>query len=203
MFNERFIYDVISSLEPSSKDALDIGANYGVYTKLMAPKFSHVYAIEPHPDNVIILNRRLMDYVNTTIIDKAISDNNGYTKLYVCSTNPGGHTISDRITAISRWGHSEDYYLEIPSITIDTLTETHNNVGFIKCDIEGAENFVFKGAVNTLQNIRPTILLEVHLEVDCQELADYFTSFNYTILDDSYNAVTIFDNDRHYLLKPN
>ena len=51
--NENWVKQFIHNLPVQENGiALDIGANHGIYTKILADKFSTVYAFEPHPNNV-------------------------------------------------------------------------------------------------------------------------------------------------------
>ena len=60
-----------------------------------------------------------------------------------------------RLTA----GASHVYRME----TIDNLITNYNmqKIKLIKCDVEGAELFVIKGAINTIKKYSPIVLLEI------------------------------------------
>ena len=65
--------------------------------------------------------------------------------------------------------------VSVPSITLSGLAGKYNleQIDVIKCDIEGAEAFVFERKSESLQKYKPTILIEVHL-VDGKFSSDYF-----------------------------
>lgn len=69
--NEGFVRNKIESLPVSDGIALDIGANHGMYTSLLAQKFKKVYAFEPHPDNFKIIQERVTDK-NVEFVNKAV-----------------------------------------------------------------------------------------------------------------------------------
>ena len=46
----------------------------------------------------------------------------------------------------------------IQLVTVDTMDI--DNIGFIHCDAQGAENFIFSKAINTIKKYRPVILYE-------------------------------------------
>jgi hypothetical protein len=50
---------------------------------------------------------------------------------------------------------------------------------FIKCDVEGAEVEVFRGAEKLLNEKRPLILCEMHGEENRQTLLKVFADFGY------------------------
>ena len=51
-------------------------------------------------------------------------------------------------------------------ITVDSMT--HDNIGFIHCDAQGAENFILSGAKETIRKWRPVILYENNAAYDTQ-----------------------------------
>lgn len=77
--NESFVEKTILQTNTPNGIALDIGANHGIYTKLLAKKFVHVYAFEPHPDNLKFLNFKKP---NVTVIPKAIGLKNEIIQLF-------------------------------------------------------------------------------------------------------------------------
>ena len=51
----------------------------------------------------------------------------------------------------------------VEAVTLDSLLETNQlpeSIGFIHCDAQGAENFIFSAAVQTLTHHRPVVLFE-------------------------------------------
>ena len=55
--------------------------------------------------------------------------------------------------------HSDIITIESEIIKIDDLN--YKNVSFMKIDVEGAELLVLKGAINTIKNSRPIIMIEI------------------------------------------
>lgn len=177
--------------------ALDIGANHGVYTTKIADRFSKVYAFEPHTDNLKIL-KQSANAPNITIVEKAISDKTGKLKLFCSHSNPGGHSISEKVSEVPLWGHAPDRFVEVDGISIDDFCKGMN-VGFMKVDVEGAENFIFNGAVETLKNNKMDIMLEVHQTVDIDELYMFFRNLEY-IWYEGGKPIRSINVDNHYIL---
>lgn len=198
MFNEQFVTNYIKGLTRSDSNALDIGANHGMYTALLAQKFAHVDAFEPVAANVDKLKEAVSGIDNITVHHNAISNVDGPVKIYRNPNNPGGHSISDRVLEAAVWGHTKENYELIEGITLDTLNAP--NIGFIKCDVEGAENFIFQGAVKFLSTRKLTILLEVHQTVDTVALYNFFKQLKYTIYNDQFQIVDKLVFDTHYLV---
>lgn len=167
--------------------ALDIGANFGLYTDLLAKKFDYVYAFEPLEDNINILRKNVLK-PNVTIIPKAIGASNEPAKIYLNPFNPGGHSMNIRAAYVKTWGHSEENFAEVPCITLDEFYNTipaginHPlDIKFIKCDVEGAETFIFEAGKEMLRNNKLTMLLEVHRLVDIEKLYALFKELGYNI----------------------
>jgi len=160
--------------------AFDIGANHGVYTGEMLPFYSKVYAFEPHPDNIAIIKNRLFDVGNRLeIVPMAVSDMSGDCKLYL-HVSQGQYSISEDVANCKRWGHNPDNWIRVPCITIDDFCEQNNVIpNFIKMDIEGAENYVWCGALHTLYHHDVKIVLELHHEVNLNKLEKWFNALDY------------------------
>ena len=99
--SEKFVIEYLQKVNKSDGVALDIGANHGLHTDKIANKFSHVYAFEPHPENILILKKNV-ESPNVTIVEKAISNRTGTGKLFV-SSNKGGHSLSVAIAETKRF----------------------------------------------------------------------------------------------------
>lgn len=199
MYNEEFVNLQINSIPKREGVALDIGANHGMHTKKIAEKFSKVYAFEPHPENIKILQKNLEPHSNVEIVPAAITATSGNIKLYNCP-NPGGHTISEAVMGHRVWGHNPDSYVEVQGMTLDEFCKD-KQVSFMKVDIEGAENTVFQGALETLKNNKMDIVIEVHRFVDGEALFKLFTDLGYTVYDiDGIGRPVTFAADQHYIL---
>lgn len=198
--NESFVKKVISKIQwEPNRIALDIGAHHGEYSILLARKYKHVYSFEPFPVNIERLKENTKEIQNLTIVPKAISDKNGVTRLYPCPTNTGGNSISHAIAECETWGHSLENHIDVKTTTIDNVVGK-NSLAFIKMDIEGAEDFVWNGAINTLKKNELNIVMEVHQKVDGDKLFAFFKKLKYTIIQDDETEAKTFLNDRHYLL---
>ena len=84
---------------------LDIGANIGYYSILMAKKCKKVYAFEPQSDNYKILKRniKLNNYKDKIISErKALADYTGRAELKISRFNNGGHSIVMKFNVLDR-----------------------------------------------------------------------------------------------------
>ena len=139
-------------------DVLDIGAHYGIYTVEMAKK-THVHAFECSPKsfNYLCANIALRDlHFRVTPHRVALGAASGEASYYVRDPKDGGGNgivpfDYDRIHATPS--------IRVPMRTLDSFELS--NIGFIKLDVEGAEQQVLEGAVETLRrNKYPKILFE-------------------------------------------
>jgi FkbM family methyltransferase len=144
---------------------IDLGANIGYFTllaaKLVGPT-GKVFAFEPEPKNFSYLkkNVELNNYTNVIIEQKAVSNYNGETKLFICPYDSGHHTINrpNGIEAYRLGRSGEITSIDIEVVTLDNyLRNKTDRVDVIKIDVEGAEALVFEGMKEILsknQNIK-------------------------------------------------
>ncbi|HWD23850.1 MAG TPA: FkbM family methyltransferase [Acidimicrobiales bacterium] len=131
---------------------LDIGANIGYYTLILARlvgDHGRVYAFEPDPANFHLLkkNVRANGYQNVVFIKKAVSDASGSLNLYLCPDNKGDHRVYD--------SHDDRTSIAIEATTIDEqFAEFQGEINFIKMDIQGAEGRAVRGMRRMLERHR-------------------------------------------------
>jgi FkbM family methyltransferase len=211
--SEEFVTQYIHQLIPSKRIALDIGANIGRYTIPMAEKFEKVYAFEPHEENQkqLWFNLNRFKKTNVEVIGKAISNSTGSVILNTNPHNIGGHTLSEKVATHIEWGFQNSQTIEVPSITLDEFC-ADKDVEFMKIDIEGAEDFIFEGATETLKRKNLNIMIEVHNEVNLPKLFEVFKDNGFSIgglglsfgSDGTYQKlieVNSFVADNHYLIR--
>jgi len=159
---------------------IDIGANIGYFTILMARKCKHVYSFEPEPNNfkLLVSNIGLNQLLNVNWIEVAISDNRERTKLYLCDTDHGMHRLYK-----SKWCNGGS----IKVLTRDLDSFTLPRINLIKMDIEGAEYGALLGMVELLKRDKPLIIMEFHplsiieYGVDPRKVYDFIKKLGYTI----------------------
>lgn len=137
----------------------DIGAHLGFYTLLLSElvgKNGKLFAFEPNPELLPSLTRTLAPLANVELLRVALSDREGEISLYV----PEDASMA----SLRNWtdgivGHIHEVRCKMQ--VLDDLVEKGELPlpHFIKCDVEGAELSVFKGAVNTLNRVDAPILL--------------------------------------------
>jgi FkbM family methyltransferase len=149
-------------LSPLGGDTVfDCGANIGIFSTIAA-SFSNnqVFAFEPIRDSCKFLEKLIDIYPNISVYHMALSDFNGKVKMSN-SSNLGQNKIIDNETKYD--------FVEVDCKTIDSFVEEYNikKVDFIKADIEGAERYMLRGAVNVLREFAPKLsICTYHLDDD-------------------------------------
>ncbi len=149
----------------------DIGGNIGWYTNHIAPLLTDgkIYAFEPIPETYQKLtgNVALNGFKNITLENFAFSDKQDKIKFFYSPAMPGAASAAN-IT-----GSSQMQELECTTNTVDNYVATSGvkKIDFIKCDVEGAEFMVFKGAEETLRTHKPVVFSEM--------LRKWAAKFNY------------------------
>jgi FkbM family methyltransferase len=183
---------VFAALKERAKQGsivLDIGANVGVYSLLMARwvgPVGRIYAFEPAPQTLRDLRAHVaMNKMNEQIevVDRAVSDQKGEAIFYAHNTsgenslNPG---FAKRL--------SEAQAVKVPVTTVDQFCEANNLAPkLLKIDVEGFELHVLRGARETLLRYRPSLVIEMHpmfwkeIGVTVEEVHETFSKPNYRI----------------------
>lgn len=147
---------------------LDLGANIGYFSLLAARLVGaggHVYSFEPEPTNYRYLkkNIELNGFGNVTAFQKAISDRDGSTQLFICSYDSGHHTINqmDGIKAYARGREYTEQTMDVETVAVDNFVRANApQVNVIKMDVEGAEALALAGMRETLLANDVRIFLE-------------------------------------------
>jgi FkbM family methyltransferase len=206
LIHEKTTTDLFKKVVKPGNVVVDLGANIGYFT-LLASKLvgsnGKVFAFEPEPKNYSYLSKNIEinNYNQTNAFQKAVSDKNGKTQLYVCLYDTGHHTINEYsgIEAYSRGRHTEKQAVDIETVSLDSfLNGKTDHVDVMKVDVEGAEALAFFGMENILKANRDIkIFLEFfpllikNMGSSPEEfirkiLGDY--NFSIYIIPDDYNA---------------
>jgi FkbM family methyltransferase len=138
-------YDLIKKVKDGDI-VVDIGASVGVISKLILaqgvePK--HIYMIEPLASHIKIIKENFKNINNYTLIEKAISNQDGTHQISWNSDYP-------IVQSMTFWSFLEDYNIE--------------KIDFLKIDIESDEYYIFtEEYLDFLNNKTKTIVCEFHL----------------------------------------
>ena len=152
---------VIDLLSSSAKQILDIGANIGWYAVRFAKRNpnSKIYAFEPLPVSYSYLQRNIaVNDVGSLVssFNFGLSEACGKVDFFIAPTS------SVNASMLNVADSSEAQKIVGLTLTLDQWCE-NNQVcpDFIKCDVEGAELLVFRGAQKTLLQDKPVIFTEL------------------------------------------
>ncbi|MCC6469172.1 MAG: FkbM family methyltransferase [Alphaproteobacteria bacterium] len=139
------------------RNAVDAGANKGVYTYFLARHARHCFAYEPNPKIHAILDRACRG-ANATVAHAALSNQPGRARLMIPIRGGriSNQTASLRADLVAKQDHLA---VEVEARRLDD--EPVGDVGFIKIDVEGFERAVIEGARATIERCRPTLLVEI------------------------------------------
>lgn len=142
---------------PRGGTALDVGAWYGPWSRALASRVDQVLAFEPNPSVAQVLRRTVP--VNVEVIEAVAGSGTTTTAtLWVPPSGRGTEGIASTLA------HGEDALpLTVSATTLDAVVAEHvqGAVSIVKIDVEGAEQAVLAGAVDTLTTHRPVLLIEL------------------------------------------
>jgi FkbM family methyltransferase len=136
---------------------VDLGAHIGYYTLLAAKcvgKQGKVYAFEPDPHNFSLLKKNITvnGFQNVILVNKAVSDANRKTKLYLSERNKGDHRLYN--------SNDKRKSITVDTITLDSYFKQLDNpsIDLIKIDIQGSEMKAIQGSEKILKENKHLII---------------------------------------------
>lgn len=141
----------------------DIGANVGTFLYQFENKLNHknIYAFEPNKKLNIRL-KRLFPSMNISSV--ALSDENKTAQFKVPIIK--GKLVASRGTLNTEYkekGEERSYTETVEVVKLDDWTRSKNisKIDFIKIDVEGNEMKTLFGGKNTIQQFKPTLMVEM------------------------------------------
>lgn len=170
---------VVRHLVKPGDTVIDIGANVGVYSKILSELVGpdgHVYSIEPFPSTFEILCYivKKLNLDNVEPINVAVSDSEAVVTMALPYDSSGAetHYRASIVTNYAEEGTSET--ANVQAITIDSrFLSVSGAISFIKCDVEGHELACIKGAEKFLARSKTAWLIEISGEPDDMDSAAY------------------------------
>jgi FkbM family methyltransferase len=156
-------------LVPVGGTVLDLGANFGLYSRFLADSVGatgRVHAVEPVPGTFDVLrsNVRRLRLAVVRVHHCAVSDRAGTVTMAVPQYREGGENPYEaRIVGNPEAGLRT---VEVPSRRLDDLFGDGDRIAFVKCDVEGHELNVLRGAGTIRLGHRPAWLIEVSGDPD-------------------------------------
>jgi FkbM family methyltransferase len=184
------VRDAITAHLKAGNTAIDIGANFGMHTLLMASQIGpsgRLLAFEPIPENLRLLRRnvalnRFNDRV--TIQQAALSDQDVETIEMVVDSDHLEPSAS--LQTIATQGR-ETVQVRNLSLDVAAADVSADSNCFVKLDVEGAELSVLRSGQQFLKTVKPRLLIEVHdyalpqFGDSTEAVYEFLKGFGYTI----------------------
>ena len=165
---------VMSELVARGDSAIDIGANWGIYTiglsELVGPD-GHVIAVEPGPE-LVTLQAACARSANVEIYPLALSDRSGMGHLLVPDTS---HASASALAHIGDRGRADERSIDVRLARLDDLEiPSPSRLTFIKCDVEGHEDAVLRGGQERIRECMPALLIEIEERHRARPVSEVF-----------------------------
>lgn len=171
---------------------VDIGANYGYYTRLMEKLVGpsgKVYAIEANKNLCNLITESIKEYpiddgAEVKLFNLAVSDSKGIVTLNIPPKYLGGSSIvwgKENLPSNidnNLWTESMD----VESDTVDVILNDVDHIDLIKIDIEGAEHLAWRGMQKTLDKTN-VIVIELGSYSHNELKDDIYVKYNVTYID--------------------
>ena len=185
---------------------LDIGSAIGIFSAigLFADKTAEVYAFDADLASVAA-TRRLCSYSTGNRL-KSICAFISDASSEKCSASDAVKATNRKLKETKKFGEtqyasmSSEDYRSVPRYALDELFPRVSRAVLIKCDIEGAEFLMLRGAERLIRFNRPDFLLSVHprLLPDFGHSVDHVRRF---LEERDYSIKTIaIDHEEHWLV---
>lgn len=184
---------------------LDIGANVGLYTKFMsqlAGMNGKVLSAEPIPETYSYLENNIhkLNLRNVKALNVAISSTRGTATMQIPRFSDNRPNFYE--AAITNKQNAHLTSIEVETDTIDEICNQHHiRPSFIKCDVEGHEWNVFKGAANIIATYKPILLIEInnnmsHPNTDAEQMISHLLKLGYNIYINHHNKLQKFESEQ-------
>jgi len=158
---------IIESFLSPESICFDVGAHGGSWSRALARHASQrrVYAFEalPYYADVLKMTMKLVGQGNLTILNRAVSETDGVVRM--TRRDRKGNLLTGKTHVASREENSQDS-VSVPAVSLDSFWREigEKQVDFIKCDVEGFELFILRGARYLIERCRPVFYNELNLE---------------------------------------
>ena len=177
--NERDVLHFISQL-PEDGVVLDIGANIGIMTVLMARRVTRgrVHAFEPIPDNFRALQANVEHFGlgNVTLHQMALGEETGELEMVMPEEQHVRMQGLSHVVGAPGTGDREGRHYRVPQLRLDDVDALADTpIAGIKIDVENFEQYVLRGGRQLLERWHPPIYAELLPNENrqrCLELAE-------------------------------
>lgn len=185
---------------PTDGVVLDIGANIGIMTVLMAKRVTGgvVHAFEPIPENFRALTRIVEHYRlhNVVLHQMALGEQAG--ELAMVMPEHEHVRMQGLSHAVDVGTEDAGTYYTVPQERLDDVEFLSGvDVAGIKIDVENFEQYVFRGGLGLLGRCRPPVYTELGSDQNRDVCFELFRGLGYTVGVLDGDRVVPFDPARH------
>ena len=187
--NDEEEIKLVKSFITPNTDSIDVGVYRGVYSYEMSKYSKLVHSFEPNPILFNNIEKDLKKIIkNIKFYNNALSDKDGLMSLKIPIRNKGydkknyeEYFQMGKASIHNKNDMDEFESFDIKSKQLDSFNFT-NKISFIKIDVEGHETEVIKGSERTIENNKPTLLVEIEEQYTQKKVEDtlkYINSLGY------------------------
>jgi len=142
-----------NKIKPRGYRAIDIGAHVGIWTRRLANDFDKVIAFEPMPKHIECHKNNCKGLDNVQLNEIALSNVNEQKVMTTKDNNSGMSTLM-----VPKWKLPKTIVI-VETRTLDSFN--FPKMDFIKIDVEGWEEQVLRGGMDTILKYRPRMYIEI------------------------------------------
>ena len=185
-FEADFVNRFDSFIDSPTRTAIDIGANFGIYTRLLVKRFDETHAVEPLPNLARPLAQAGLR--NCFVHEVALGAEYGEIELSIPYTATKGAVFALTTADADRIDMSGDDISKVEKVRVrvvpfDDEFKRLGDIDFIKIDVEGSELNALRGGHDTLSRQKPVVMIEAEKQVSKHEstaIFDFFEQLGYT-----------------------
>ena len=179
---------------------VDVGANFGYYTLLMADLVAangHVFAVEPNPAVAGLLRQSVLlnGFAEQTSVIECAAGAHSAERVVLFS--PMGEFKNARIVDTPQPTEAnEGTFSKVSQKTIDEIVADAPRVDFLKIDAEGAEELIIEGMDRCISLHKPSFVLEFnaarckHPDIMLRRLLAHYKTVSYLDFDSRLVPIT-------------
>jgi FkbM family methyltransferase len=168
----------LDRIVPHGAVTVDVGANCGLYTRRLSRLSRKVHAFEPSHKMAELLRRTSAS--NVSVHEMALSDHVGDADLFIPKDND---QLIYGLASLEPRDVSSGQAVFSTKVSIARLDAViHEEVAFVKIDVEGHELNVLNGAVELIEHSQPVFLVEAedrHRAAATRLLFEFFAARGY------------------------